>query len=107
MPASWMRIASRSIPLSLLRQATGSQKKRAAPTSVTLALDASAACMRAIGEAPGSRQLTAVEAARTTVAAAMRKIRAVNASRKVTLSYRGPPGRNKAPLTTADTLASN
>src|SRR5205823_8944809 len=81
MPASWIRLASRSIPLSLLRQATGSQKTRAAPTSPTLTLDAIAACMRVSGEALVSRQIAAVEIAKTTVATAMSRIRKENASR--------------------------
>ena len=53
-----------------------------------------------------SRQIAAVEIARPTVPTAMRTIRTVNVSRRVTLSKRGPPGKNRTPLTTANTLTS-
>src|SRR6266496_2047757 len=106
MPASWTRFARCSIPLVLLRQATGSQKTRPAHTNIKLATDTPAASKRVNGDAIRSRQIAALEITRPDAAAAVRAIREVKASRSATLSNIGPPGRNEAAQRTASTPTS-
>src|SRR5205814_6554702 len=100
---SWMRDASRSIPHSLLRHETGSQKTRAEHANAMLAVDDIAACIRVPREATRWRQIAALDITRLTVATAVTSVRAVNAIRSATLPNSGPPGKNNAAQKTART----
>ena len=106
-PASWSRLASRSMPASLLRQAIGNQNERSTAANAKPAMDATVTCQCAMAGVRASRHIAAVDTSASAETIPATKIDDVNTSRRTKLSKRGPPGKTNPALITAIRPASH